>query len=448
LFPLYLTPFESYMLWDDRADLPMTFVVRMDFSGDLDRVSIEKALPLALQRHPLLQAVVRPAKGKRDCWVAAPNPTVMICWNAADEPLQLPQGERIDLRSHVGLRIWIQTTPGRTIITTQFHHACCDGIGAYQFLGDWLWLYARETGAPIDSPLPAVDFAQLRRRTKASYDIENYRNENNQIHFDYREAGRFALRNTTPLAAVRGKVTRDTTEDRFPALCEAEFDKATYKRLRHVGEARGQSTNELLVQQLFVTMKGWNESQGDHRDGQFCVMMPMDLREIDNRMNTALNLVTYALIRRHGNACDDEEKLADSLRQEMLELKHTRHRTAFMNIIAYFDRYPFWLKRLVAGRKRLATAILSNTGDPTKRFSVSFPSEGGLLKAGNLVLQDIVGVPPMRRGTHLTLSIFTYRRVLKICLRCDPNRFTRAQSQAFLDRYVASINALLTPAIA
>ncbi|MEZ6077778.1 MAG: hypothetical protein R3C56_19535 [Pirellulaceae bacterium] len=40
LFPLYLTPFEEYMLWDDRTDYPMTFVVKMEFDGKLNRDAI------------------------------------------------------------------------------------------------------------------------------------------------------------------------------------------------------------------------------------------------------------------------------------------------------------------------------------------------------------------------------------------------------------------------
>lgn len=46
------------------------------------------------------------------------------------------------------------------------------------------------------------------------------------------------------------------------------------------------------------------------------------------------------------------------------------------------------------------------------------------------------------KGKRLTISIFTYRRVLKICLRCDPKYFTVANSRAFLAHYVAAISNL------
>ncbi|MEZ6088814.1 MAG: hypothetical protein R3C05_12470 [Pirellulaceae bacterium] len=68
ILPLHLSAFEDYMVWDDRPEYPMTFVVQMEFDGQIDRRAMEEALTLALQRHPLLQAIVQPAKGRRDCW--------------------------------------------------------------------------------------------------------------------------------------------------------------------------------------------------------------------------------------------------------------------------------------------------------------------------------------------------------------------------------------------
>lgn len=449
LFPLYLTPFEEYMLWDDRVDYPMTFIVKMEFDGDIDREAIAKALPLALKRHPLLQAIVSPAKGNRDCWVAAPEPDVKISWGELGEPLELPHGESIDLRTEVGLRVWIRTGEGRSVIITQFHHATCDGIGAYQMLGDWLWYYAKLVGEPVEAPLPDFDPLHLRMRVKASYNIQRYRGDDGKIDFDRSEAYKLAIQTMQSLASKRDKKPTpapETVEPLFPGLCDFEFDKLRFKKLRHVAEARGQSTNELLIQQLLVSLNTWNAAQGDQHRGQFCIMMPMDLREADTRLTTAANLVTYALIRRKRSECVDSPALVDSLSQELLKLKHTRHTTQFMNVMAFLVKLPTWLKRGFAGRRRLATAIVSNTGDPTKRFSVSFPSEKGMLKAGNLRMTDINGVPPMRHGTRLTISVFTYRRVLKICLRCDPKKFTVAESRDFLNHYVASIEGLLEDA--
>ncbi|MCC7336337.1 MAG: chromosome condensation protein [Pirellulaceae bacterium] len=443
LFPLYLTPFEEYMLWDDRTDYPMTFVVKMEFDGKLNRDAITDALPKALSRHPLLQANVKLAKGNRSCWVAAEQPHVEISWGTIDQPLELPRGEAINLGREVGLRVWIRATEDRCVITTQFHHATCDGIGAYQMLGDWLWFYADLVGEPVESSLPKFDPWQLRMRVKAAYNIDLYRDKDGKITYDRSEAAMMAMQTMQSLAPVRSRKLDAAPEPLFPGVCDFEFDKAQYKKLRHIAAARGQATNELLIQQLLVSLNTWSKKQGERHRGQYCIMMPMDLRDADTRLCTAANLVTYALIRRRRRDCADSPKLIESLAQELLKLKHTRHKTTFMYVMAFLVRLPTWLKRGFASRRRLATAIVSNTGDPTKRFSVPFPMKNGLLRAGNLLLTDIHGVPPMRNGTRLTISVFTYRHVLKICLRCDPKHFTVADSRAFLAHYIASIKSML-----
>ncbi|WP_404307376.1 chromosome condensation protein [Neorhodopirellula lusitana] len=444
--------FEDYMVWDDRSEYPMTFAVQMELSGDLNRDAFRAALAKTLLRHPLLQAIVGPGKGGRDCWIAAPDSQVEINWGCPDTAIDLPTGEAIDIRKQIGLRIWVRGDQEHSVVTMQFHHASCDGIGAYQFIGDWLWFYASEVGVPIDQPLPEFDAQALRARIKNSYDVANYNDDSGK--FDgkpTRELGIKCLAGVQPLAKPKPAEpktgsTQTATTGSFPGMCSFEFDAKTYRELRRVGEVRGQSTNELLIERLLVTLRNWNEDNGRLSRKDFCIMMPMDLREIQSRMATAANLVTYALIRRKPSQCVESESLNDSLREEMLSLKHTRQRTPFMNLVAFLRPYPAWLKRWIASRRCMATAIVSNTGDPTKRFITPLPREKQLLRAGNLLMTDIYGVPPMRSGTRLTISIFTYRRVLKICLRCDPHHFNAAQTQSFADSLEASIASLIKKA--
>lgn len=432
------------MVWDDRPEYPMTFVVRMEFEGTINQLAFEESLPKALARHPLLQAIVRPAKGKRDGWVTAPEAQVPIHWGELEEAVELPDGEAIDIRNRVGLRVWIRHDDTRAVITTQFHHATCDGIGAYQFLGDWLWFYAEAVDQPVDQTLPESDMTTLRERIKNSFDPTLYENENGK--FDSGPAkslGWDCIKGVQPLSPPRRGRNETQQDALYPGLCSFEFDQKVYRELRRIGEQRGQTTNELLIERLLITLRAWNEEHGQRTKRDFCIMMPMDLREIQSRMATAANLVSYALIRRKQSECVESESLIDSLRQEMLQLKHTRRRTPFMSMIAFVNRFPTWMKRWISSRRCMATAIVSNTGDPTKRFGVSFPKNKGRLQAGNLTMMDIYGVPPMRKGTRLTISIFTYRRVLKICLRCDPHFFDEADTRKFADAYRSCIERLL-----
>ncbi|MEM9413627.1 MAG: hypothetical protein AAGA30_21145, partial [Planctomycetota bacterium] len=175
LFPLHLTSFEHYMLTDDRPEFPMTFVVQLEFSGKIDRPQFEKAIHFALERHPLLTACIGPGKGGKDCWIAAENPHPFVSWGELNQPLDFPDGEYIDLRREIGLRIFVRHNDDHAMLTVQFHHTVCDGIGSYQFLGDVLYEYSRQTVNNNFDEMAALDPKRLRERGKASYNMNNFR---------------------------------------------------------------------------------------------------------------------------------------------------------------------------------------------------------------------------------------------------------------------------------
>ena len=145
-------------------------------------------------------------------------------------------------------------------------------------------------------------------------------------------------------------------------------------------------------------------------------------------------------MRRGPSDFKDMERFRQGLNGELLELKHNRQKIKFMHMLAggqFF--YPRTLKASLKYKRSLTTAILSNTGDPTKQFYAQLPKEGQVLRCGNLLLEDVAGVPPLRPGTSVTISIFTYRRELKICMRCDPNQFSEQDTQQLLDAYIDKI---------
>ncbi|MFO0939516.1 MAG: chromosome condensation protein [Pirellulales bacterium] len=330
VFPLNLTPFEGYMEWDDRDNYPMTFIVELEFTGKLNRNALEASLPDALARHPLLRAWIGKAKGNRDCWIAAAQPNPKLDFAELGKPIDLPNGERIDLRKEVGLRIWVRYNDERTILTTQFHHATCDGIGSYQFLGDWLWFYAERLGQPAEGSVPEFDPAGIRARNRANYNPDDYRLPNGKIRAEFGELKEVVVRGAIPLS----RPSPSKRAESFPGILSTEFDKEQYRRLRLAAESRGQSTNQLLIERLLVTVDRWNELHGQKRSGKYAIMMPMDLRQSSDPNFSAVNVVTYAFLRRSRAELKDPAQLQDSLREEMVHLMHQRHGGPFMNMLA------------------------------------------------------------------------------------------------------------------
>ena len=153
LFPMPLSAFEQYMLMDDHPNFPISFFIQFRMMGRLNLPALYDAINEAVHRHPLLGCRVERRTG-RYWWVWSPeavsraelNPDV---WRTA-KPWMRP----INLSIETGNRAWGEVTDTEAEITLQFHHACCDGIGASQFMEDIAVYYARLTTA--DGPLPEL----------------------------------------------------------------------------------------------------------------------------------------------------------------------------------------------------------------------------------------------------------------------------------------------------
>ena len=436
-----MTSFEHYMFVDDRPAHPMTFVVQLRLSGRLDREALSNAVESSLKRHPLLTAVIGPGKGGKDCWIKADDPHPHLDWGKLNDPIQFPDGEFIDLRKETGLRIFVRHDDEVAVVTTQFHHATCDGIGSYQYLGDLLYEYAIRTGATELPTPPESPYKRLKERGSISYDTNNFRKPDGKPQRMWDEALRFMKMKNVALKPDQKKPAGFRAP--FPGIESHEFDKDQHKALRNVAQSKGQIINDMLIEKLFLTLCQWESkaprfSQRRH----VCVMMPMNLRAPTDNDISACNAVSQSFVRYRRRDLKDGEAFRSTLGNELLKLKHDRARIRFTHMMAgarYY--YPKTLKFCLDFKKCLATAIHSNTGDPTKQFLTSFPKEKGQLRCGNLLLTDVAGVPPMRPGTNVTISIFTYRRLLKICMRCDPNQFSQEDTRQLMQLYVKNIQS-------
>jgi hypothetical protein len=445
LFPLYLAPMEQFMEADDRADYPMAFVIQVRLSGEMDRLAFSAALEGALLRHPFLRALIKRRKKNQLCWVSAGDAAPWIDWSDEDQPIACPDGrEAIDLDREVGLRMWVRRREGETHLTLQFHHSCCDGVGAYRFLGDLLALYGESTAsADAECPrLEPIDVSRLRTRSRGVLDValsgENFR----LARLALREAWSVISSGAAELAPARDGRGRRLAE--FPSVQSVTFDRASHEQLREAAMAEGAMLNDLLLAELFQTARDWNERRTGRGGRRFRVMMPTDMRTADDYETPATNKVSCTFLTRRAAELDRPAELLRSIRRETVAIKNERRGSRFADMLAG----GFAVKGLAPALLRIpfcmATAILSNVGDPSRRFTARFPRRAGRIVCGDVVLEEITGAPPLRHNTRAALSVFAYNRRLTISGRCDPFSFTPADTQEFLNLYAARLR-LHTP---
>ncbi len=431
ILPLHLNAADHLWLAQDLPGYPSTFVVQLEFTGQIDRPAWEASIDEALDRHPLLRAHIRPGKRDLPCWQSAPRQLPPIDWSAEGAPIICPTGEAIDLASETGLRIWIRLGVERARVLLQFHHAACDGTGAYRFIGDLLATYAARTdSAEMPSTLAPVKLQLLRSRTERLLGTRpvGWRG-------GLALAGRLFFRHPAPLAAPADS-NCDRTSDDFPGFLSKSLDRAVAQQLRAVADTHGATLNDLLLRDLFLAMQEWNKQQGAASRKRLGIMMPTDMRESEDCEMPAANLTSYTFLSRKAGRWGSPDELLATIQAETARIKSHRLGTKFMSAVNWLSRRSNLLPYVASRNICLATAVLSNAGDPSRRFTAKFHRDAGRIVCGNLTLESITGVPPLRPKTHATFSISQYTRRLTVSLRCDPSCFAMKDTAALLELYI------------
>jgi hypothetical protein len=443
--PLYLAPIERFMLLYGQAEYPMTFVVQVRLSGEMDRAAFEAALQGALARHPFLNALVQRRKQNQLCWVSSAHVAPWVDWSDDDRPIACPDGrEEIDLTRAFGLRTWVRRQPGETQVTLQFHHACCDGVGAYRFLGDLLALYGQLTASQeAERPrLAPINVGRLRTRGRDVLEVALSGQPVRLARLAVREASKLLGAAVAELAPARNGGGKRLAP--FPAVESHTFDRAAHEQLREAAMAQGGMLNDLLLAELFHTICDWNERKTGRRRGRYRMLMPTDMRTTDDFETPAANQVGFTFVTRRAEELNRPDALLQGICRETVAIKNERRGTRFADMLAAGFAVKGLMPLILKFPFCTATAVLSNVGDPSRRFTARFSRRGGRIVCGNLVVEEITGAPPLRCKTRATISIFAYNRRLTISARCDPFSFTAGDTQQFLNLYNARLRRHLS----
>jgi hypothetical protein len=228
----------------------------------------------------------------------------------------------------------------------------------------------------------------------------------------------------------------------FPGIRSTTISREEFEGIRSAALGSGAVLNDLLIAALFRALREWTQLGGDRSARRpLRIMMPTDLREGDAFTMPAACLTSYSFLTREQEACIDGAKLLHDVSLETTQIKNERRGIRFSDAVAVGLTTPGAMQVIVGAPVCLASAVLSNIGDPTRRFSAWLPRRDGRLAVGNLLLDDITGVPPLRPKTRATFSVFAYRRRLTISLRCDPAYLSDQDTIRLLELYARHLRS-------
>ena len=447
LFPLGLTPFEQFMLLDDRADYPMVFVIAIRVRGVLLRDEFDAALQIARDRHPLLTCFVQRCAGAGQCWVPSREHPPQLDWADDIRPLTCPAQEHIDLTREHGLRIWVRREPTQARVSFQFHHACCDGLGAVQFIGDLLAAYGQRTVANgAEAPeLEAIRPDRLLARANFSArDAEEGPKPFASPWVIARRLFKLLWRSPVPLAAAGDRRPLSVPDLPFPAIVTRMLERSVVQQLKAVAARKAVALNDLYLLEMFQTIRKWNRDRrraGDHHWLRICI--PTSLRTPQHDQMSAANVMGCMFLTRRAADCDRPDQLLADIHRQTSAIVNDQQGRFLTTGLKYLLKVPGLLPWLLRWNSCFTTVILANVGEIRRQFTAQFPLRQGRCVAGNVVLESLEGAAHVRPNTRMATSLGTYAGNLYINLHCDPRSFTRQQAEELADLFTERLQQLI-----
>jgi hypothetical protein len=194
--------------------------------------------------------------------------------------------------------------------------------------------------------------------------------------------------------------------------------------------------NDLLLRDLFVTLAEWNRSTPE-AGRPIRILVPTNLRAEEDCRMPAANVLSFAFLVRRATEIADQHRLLTGIRDETKLIKRWRLGLYFVGGLAIASRWPSLLRWFLNRRWPFATAVFSNLGNIFSQTPL--PRDQGKLVSGGLMMDQVGGVPPLRRDTRLGIVVATYAGQLCVFLRCDPRWFSGDMQRQLLAAYARRI---------
>jgi len=445
LFPL--APFEQYMLQDDRAEYPMVFFLRLKFHGLLDQATFKNSLDRVAGRHPLLQSVVRTVDGVA-CWTPAEDPTPFLSWESSDKPIDRAAAGPNDLTQRTGLRAWVRTSAANTSVLLEFHHTCCDGIAAMQFIEDLLTAYnnevaARNPATARENSRPMRPLAPSKLRDRAGFGLTLVK-KILRAPLGVSAAvglGQFFVNRPAAVAVPAMQLNTEPPENGL-ACVSHRFGRAQLDQLREIAHRLGVTVNDLMVRDLLSTVEQWNRRNDPKSGACVRVSVPVNLRLKSDDQLPAANVVSMVFVDRKPRSFRSPLRMLRSIRRDTWIIKKFRMGLVFNSVLALLARFQGALASMLITNRCMASAVLSNLGPQLDLAPL--PRQRGRIDLGDATLDEIEFMPPIRPFTRMALGVVTYGGDLTVSVQYDANCLTSASATNFLANYAATLTSTAT----
>lgn len=444
-FPLRLTDFEHYAFNDDSPQHPMVIVMRTLLEGPVDICVMENAIRKVVTDNPLLRSTVDDS-GWSPRWrpVECHQPVIDVIETGDRDPSQRCAPRRIDLTSQTGVQFELRRGSARSVLVAWFHHACVDGIGAIRFLGDILAEYGIQTAAVGQEPptVRTLDHALLRRRGTRRMPGAGRDRRAPLVHTlmeTFRLFGRRAYR-----LVRRPPSLQPAANSTSPNIIQTRIlDRHVTRRLKRLAAEQGVTTNDLCMLVFLDQLECWGPGNA-HRSSTdlFRVLMPVSMRNPEHDRISAANVLSYVFHSYRRKQIRNTNELLASIHRKSHQMLTRNEGAAMLWGFAIARHIPGLFRFSRRLQPDFATTVLSNVGEVRRLFENRFPLKKGRAVAGNVLIQSVDGVAPVRENTNIAMAFGTYGGELIMHVSRNTRLFSEADVDVLLDALVDRITHL------
>lgn len=436
LFPLQLSPFEEYMIKDERPAFPMIFSIRLRLSGTVHEARFENAVTAVLHRHPLLNATLTSIGKNRHQWREFTGSRSVVRLRTLPADRDFPEARIVSLFDRPGLQIELVGTEQGQDVVFQFHHACTDGKGALQFIEDLLIAYDVDSDKTLLSQrLATRDPMLLRDRARRKWRWGNIPwMVPNQV-LGLIGACKFFLRFPRPIVPQSfPKLDMSPPKD-FPTITLEKLTAHELAAIRKEARETGTTTYEQIVGELFLAMREFCSRRHPFRPWHWLrVNIPMDLRTEEHKAIPAANIVSMVFLDRRGRGLREKRRLVRSIHGEMWRIKRFDVKYTFVQFARLLWLCTPLYELLSRSRTCYATAILTNLGQVLVDLPVTY--DGQRVRMGDARIESVDLVAPYRPLSSVAFSLVHYASDVYINLHHDPRALSRAEAKELIDTFL------------
>lgn len=443
-FPLKLTDFEHYAFFDDSPQHPMVIVMRTLLEGEVDTVILKQAIDECLMENPLLRANIRDGWSPRWCLPDDFRLHFDVIETGSEDPSTRCPPRRIDLTKDIGVQFELRRGTQRSVLVAWFHHACVDGIAAIRFLGDIFARYGAQT-ARGDAEKPVIrniDHSILRQRGTRRMPGSTGDRRAPLVHTlmeTFRLFGRRAyrlLRRPPSLQPAANRANPNIIQTRI-------LPRDVTRRLKRLASEHGVTTNDVSMLVFLDQLERWAPGNAQRRPSDlFRVLMPVSMRNPEHDRISAANVLSYVFHSYRRSEIRDTNALLARIHGKSHQMLTRNEGAAMLYGFAIARRIPGLFRFSRRVQPDYATTVLTNVGEVRRLFENRFPLRKGRAVAGNLLIQSVDGVAPVRENTNIAMAFGTYGGEMIIHVSRNTRLFSEADVDLLLDALVDRITEL------